>query len=254
MTNNRFRPQPRLSANARAPVGVGDLTAVEEFKKIYVRERRLLEQLRGTSAVAYVPAASLDGVSNLTSPEAAKVSNAWLDVYRRLKSLQSFASPSQYVRVLFLILRGSSLAVPTVRQLAQPLFLELVSEHLSRKEEEMRHEYMAETQRAKSAILINQKGAGYPLPLAVYYALVDRNVELSPLLKYCLAFTTVQQHNEKGVHDAYCEKLINLAKQYEFMAATDYTVFPDLYDMVWGSAIPDNLRVTADSLRESTLE
>ena len=255
MTKNRFRPQPQLGQNARAPAGNSDKLAVAEFKNTYIQERRILERLRGNSeAAAYKPAASLDGVSNLTSPEATKTTNAWLEIYKKLKSLQSFTSPAKYVRVLFSILRSSSLAVPGVRQLTSPLFLELVSEHLSRREEEMRNEYVAETQRAKSAILINQKGAGYPLPLAVYYALVDRNVELSPLLKYCLAFTTVQQHNAKGIHDAHCEKLKNLAKQYEFMAALDYIVFPDLYDMVWGKVIPDDLRVTADSLKESTLE
>lgn len=255
MTNNRFRPQPQFGQNARAPAVDSDKSAVVEFKNTYVQERRILERLRGGSRAAeYKPAASLDGASNLLSPEASKTSNAWLEAYKKLKALQSFATPAQYVRILFSILRGSSLAVPTVRQLTTPLFLELVSEHLSRKEEEMRNEYVAETQRAKSAILINQKGVGYPLPLAVYYALVDRNVELSPLLKYCLAFTTAQQHNAKGVYSSYCEKLIKLAKQYEFMAALDYAVFPDLYDTVWGNAIPDNLRVTADSLKGSAVE
>lgn len=255
VTNPGFRRQPQINANSRSSNRGSENAAIAEFKKVYVSERNLLERLRhGSDSPAYKPAASLDGDSNLISPEALKTTNAWLDVYKKIKSMQSFTTPAKYVRILFLILRSSSLAIPTVRQLASPLFIELVGDHLCRKEEEMRNAYAAETQRAKSAILINQKGAGYPLPLAVYYALVDRNVELSPLLKYCLAFTTAQQHNAKGVYGPYCEKLINLAKQYEFLAASDYTVFPDLYDTVWGKVIPDDLRVTAGSLQESSLE
>jgi hypothetical protein len=255
VANNGFRPQPKINQNSRSANRVVDYSAVAEFKKTYVEERRFLERFRnGADTPLYNPASSLDGGSNINSPEATNRINAWLDVYQRIKEMQSFVNPIKYVKILFLILRSSSLAIPTIRQLASSLFLDLVSEHLVRKEDEMRNDFVAETQRAKSAILINQKGVGYPLPLAVYYALVDRSVELSSLLKYCLAFTTAKKLEAQGLHDSYCEKLMNLAKRYEFMAAKDYSIFPDLYDIVWGKVIPDDLRVVAGSLQEPLSE
>lgn len=253
-----FSRPPKCGAGSRAAdrTAPGELAPeVQEFKNIYVHERRLLDRFRqGSSVQPYQPAASLDGKSRFDTPEERVGVNQWKVCWDRLDKAQNQISPSQYVRVLFRILRGTSLAVPTLLQLATAPTLELVREYLKDNEMDFRQQFVAETQRARSSIVISQKGSGYSLALSVYYAIVDPRLELSPLFKYCLAATTSEHLHRAGIPDSHCEKLDKLAKQFEFLAAMDYTVFPDLYDRVWGKVIPAGFRVAAASLLRTALQ
>ena len=258
MTKRRFTKPPSYGTGSRASdqVAPGELAPeVREFKNVYVHERRLLERFRqGSEAQPYQPAASLDGKSRFDTPEERIGVNQWKVCWDRLDKAQNQISPSQYVRVLFRILRGTSLAVPTLLQLATAPTLELVKEYLKDNEMDFRQQFIAETQRARSSIVISQKGSGYSLALSVYYAIVDPRLELSPLFKYCLAATTSEHLRRVGILDAHCEKLDTLAKQFEFLAAMDYTLFPDLYNRVWGKVIPAEFRVAASSLLRAALQ
>lgn len=253
----RFGPQLRPGANSR-PIEraiSGELPAdVQRFKNTYVHERRFLERFRlGSSVLPYHPASSLDGKSRFDTPEEKDGENQWKAVYKKLVKAQEF-NPTHFVRILFKVLRGSSLSVPTLKQLASPGVLELVTAHQQELKFTLMEEFVAESQRARSSVTISQKGVGHPLSLSVYYAIVDSRLELSPLFKYCLATMTSRQLRQIGEADSHCEKLDLLAKQFEFMAAMDYTLFPDLYDSIWGPMIPSGFRVAASSLLETCIE
>jgi hypothetical protein len=228
---------------------------VQVFKNTYVQERRVLERFRnGPTTTPYTPAASLDGGTSTDSPEEKPRKNAWVEAYNKIKNNQNFTDPVHYVRILFRILRGSSLAIPFVNQLATPVLLEMVNNHFVFRHRELRSEFLSESQRARTAVLLNQKGSGHPLPVAVYCAIVDPRLELSPLFKYCLAVSTSEYCKKNGINDSNCKRLEQLAKQFEFLAALDYVTFADLYDKVWGASIPESFRVAAKSLLDQAQE
>jgi hypothetical protein len=257
MARRRFSKQPKVGAGSRAPTKTirGQLPqAVQKFKNTYVFERRVLEQFRSGGKATYKPSPTLDGKSNFDTPEEKqKLVSAWEQAFQKLSKCQDSAEPSQFVRILFYILRGSSVSVPTVSQLASPNMLGTVSDFLQERVLSTRQQFVAESQRAQSAIRLNQKGAGYPLGLSVYYAIVDSRIGLSPLFRYCLANETARQLKARKVESENCEKLDRLAKQFELFAAMDYTLFPETYNEVWGSVIPSAFRVAAFDLLETAL-
>jgi hypothetical protein len=51
----------------------------------------------------------------------------------------------------------------------------------------------------------------------------------------------------------HCAKLEKLGERYKFLAAMDYTLFPDLYDEAWGSVIPPGFRAAANRLLEESI-
>lgn len=251
MSERKFSQAPRPGPTAR-PTAKPSALPVEVFKNTYIQERRVLERFRhGSSVAPYRPAVSLDGGAVSESPEIKPRKNAWVEAYRKIKASQNFTDPVHYVRILFRILRGTSLAIPFVNQLATPLLLEMVNKHFTNRNRELRTEFLAESQRARTAILINQKGSGHTLARAVYCAIVDPRLELSSLFKYCLAVSTSEFCRKQGIDDSNCKRLNQLAKQFEFLAALDYVTFADLYDQVWGSTIPENFRVAAKTLLEA---
>lgn len=248
MARRRFRRPPTVGSSARAPIKApqGDLTADElRFKQTYVFERSFLEQFNGGKE--YRPSPSYDGKSKWDTPEEKPMQNAWAAMYAKVLS-ETGKDPSTYVRILFRVLRGSAIAIPTLKQLTSPKMLLLVEEYLQERVRDMREQFVAEGQRAKTAITIGQRGTGYPLSLAVYYAIVDDRNGLSSLFKYCLAVETAEACRKRDPDDPHCEKLDRLAARWEFYAAMDYTLFPEDYDEVWGSTIPSSFRVAAEDL------
>ena len=258
MTRRRFSRPPTVGAGSRAPSKVvkGQLPPkVQLLKNTYIFERQVLERFRSGDKTLWKPSPSLDGKSRWDSPEEkTSAISVWEKTFSKLEKAQSYTDPCRYVRILFRILRGSSVSIPTVAQLASHKMLELVGDFVEDYVLDMRQQFVAESQRAQSSIRINRKGAGYTLGLSVYYAIVDPRLGLSPLFKYCLATETVKVLNKAGVESSNCEKLMNLAKRYELLAAMDYTLFPEDYDNIWGSTIPSQFRVAACSLLETALE
>lgn len=248
MVRRRFRRPPTVGRSARAPAKApkGELTADElRFKQTYIFERSFLEQFRGGKE--YRPSPSYDGKSKWDTPEEKPIQNVWAVMYGKLLGVTN-KDPSTFVRILFKILRGSSISIPTLRQLASPKMLLLVEEYLQQHVRDIREQFAAEGQRAKTAITIGQRGTGYPMALAVYYAIVDDRNGLSSLFKYCLAVETAAACRAKDRDDPHCAKLDRLAKEWEFYAAMEYSLFPEDYDEVWGSTIPSSFRVAAESL------
>jgi hypothetical protein len=151
---------------------------VQRFKNTYVHERRFLERFRwGSSVLPYHPASSLDGKSRFDTPEEKDGENQWKAVYKKLVKAQEF-NPTHFVRILFKVLRGSSLAVPTLIQLASPGVLELVTAHQKELKFTLMEEFVAESQRARSSVTISQKGVGHPVFIGI---LRDRRQQVGTL-------------------------------------------------------------------------
>lgn len=259
MARRRFSRAPTVGTGSRASDRNvrGELPVeVQRFKATYVLERRVLQRFReGADAPPYTPSPTLNGRSRWdTAEERTSSVSAWEKAYRKLERSPYPVDPCRAVRILFYILRGSSIAIPTVAQLATPNMLELVREYIQDKGWSIREQFVLESKRAESAIRINQRGAGHALGLSVYYALVDSRLGLSPLFRYCLAMETAKKLKLSGYDGEDCNRLEKVAKQSELLAAMDYTLFPDDYDVVWGSVIPSNFRVVACSLLDEALE
>lgn len=250
MENDKFKfsRSPVPGSNSRAPShsrGTGLPVEIQLFKDTYVQERQVLDRFRqGEFAAVYRPSSSWDGESKFDTPEEKKKVNQWQAMYRKIEQM-SHLNPVHYVRVLFYILRGSALTVPSLTQLAAPQTMEIVLDFLKKAEDDLRRQFISESQRIKTAIVVFQKGNGYPLSLSVYYALNDPQLELSPLFKYCVATSTCESLLKT---DPHIEKLNKVAKRFEFLAAMDYTLFPQLYNAVLGKIVPESFRVVAADL------
>ena len=252
----RYSKPPQVGSKARAPSvpAPGEVSSeLKKFRDTYTFERRFLEQYRSGKPSSYNPPKV--GGSKWAGPEEPKTKgNTWEKAYLKLKNHPDVPDPCLYVRILFRILRESSLATPQVQQLVSPNMLRLVADFLQDVVIRMRQQFVAESQRAEIAIRVNEKGAGYPFGLAVYYAIVDSRVGLSPLYKYCLASEACQQLAAKKSDTRYSVTLKSLAKEYELTAAMDYCCFPKLYDEVWGNVIPSKFRVAACGYVDSAIK
>jgi hypothetical protein len=255
MRNFRRQPIPGLYSKPgqRSLRGSHQLTPeIQGFKNTYILERRVLEQFRHGGVSHYTPSPNFDGLKQFNTPEEPERQNAWIKAYAKIQSAQSIA-PAYYLRLLFRVLRGSALTVPTVQQLASSVWFDLVREHVNASKTELRQQYIAESQRARSAVVRLQKGAGHTLSLSVYYAIADDRLELSPLFRYCLAISTSEKIQATDKNDLHCAKLEKLGERYKFLAAMDYTLFPDLYDEAGGSVIPPGFRAAANRLLEESI-
>lgn len=246
----------RRKINYNQPNGIAPKSKTDQnvatFKTIYVHERRILERVqKGTSH--YKPSPSLDGESRFNTPESKVAVNEWAKAYYSLKDKIPELDPKLYIRVLFKLLRRSDIPVPTVQQVGHIKYVDLVRDYIKEQQKQILSEFRSEVQRANIAVTINTKGTGYPFTLSVYYALLDNNLDLSPLFKYCLAQTTVDQLRAKRKCDSHCEKLEKLATQWELLAALDYTVSASDYDAIWGVAIPKEFKTKAFLLLERAI-
>lgn len=255
----QFSKPPKPSAKA-TPVNAsiqsdGMPWHVELFKRTYVLERRMLESLRlGPDAAVYRPAKSLDGGLKYNTPEEKEKKNQWQEVYTKVATVAKPNMPMQYVRTLFYALRSSSLATPTLTQLASANNQKIVSDFTKDAFSSLQAKFIADTSRAKSEIFL-RTATRQPLAAAVYSTVLDGRLELSPLFRYCLAADTIQKVNDdskagvtSGFRLSILEKYLN---DLEFLAAFDYTVFPEIYSSVYGSSLPSKFRELAMSLVES---
>lgn len=253
----RYRKQPILGKNTR-PVRrfvPGQLSAIaQELKTAYTQERRVLEHYRSGKPSSYEPSPTWEGKSTFDSPEARITNNKWADAHKNLKKLYPKLDPVYFVRLLFHLLRGSSTEIPTVVQLANPKFVKIIHEYLDDPEATIRQQFVSESQRAKSFILLHKKLYGYSTATAVYYALVDEALGLSPLFRYCLAMSSCEDLKATHQNDSIRKKLLKTAKRFELLAAMDYTLFPEQYESVFGPALPSKFKAVAGNIAADVAE
>lgn len=259
-----FSKPPRPSVKARpvsASLAVDDALPgyVDLFKRTYVLERRVLDTCRlGPDAKVYHPAKSLDGGNRYNTPEEKEKKNQWVSAYQTIASVSKPRTPIEYVRILFYSLRASSLATPTVLQLATADNQKTVEFYANSAFSRIQAKFITDATRAKTEIVLrtsSNSGTRQSMPDAVYCSLLDSRLELSPLFRYCLAVDTLQKaegDRKSGVNmDFNVSRMKKYVKSLEFLAAFDYTVFPDVYDSVYGASLPSGFKKLALSLVES---
>lgn len=241
-----FSRAPRLNVNAR-PNSVKVIKAsdnvlkpgVDKFKNTYVAERRLLLFLREGSSSTYHPAKSWNG-SPGTLEDKAKP-NLWNKAYESIQQLNVTQTPEHYVRIMFRLLRGRAIPIPTLAQLTSTVYFELVCDYLKDLEWNLRTEYISALKRTTTNISLNIKNKD-DSATAVMRAVFDDRLQLSPFFKYCLLHNTVETTT---VTEEQKVKLLELAARFEELAALEYTVFPQLYDSIWVQVIPPEFKKTA---------
>jgi len=243
--NITFSADPKLSINsrnipARANTAIPQ-TDIALFKNIYVAERRFLTQLQHGDKASYHPAKSLDGTEETLEDKAKP--NEWIKAYNNISALKITTTPVHYVRILFRLLRVSSLAIPTVAQLTSTANLELVREHLDNLSAFIQIEYLAAIRRTKLSVSVNAKTE--EIHNAVLRSVLDERLQLTPLFKYCLLHDTSTNSN---LIEADRKKLEEVRDRFEEVAALEYTVFPATYDSVWGKAIPTHFKNKATDI------
>jgi hypothetical protein len=250
----KFSRPPQLSCKSYVNPDIQKTqTTIDTFKNVYIAERRVLERYRMGEVRLYEPAPSLDGVSNYDTPEESPKKNQWLLAYNKLEGnekVKKFGSPTKFVRILFRALRGTSLSIPTVPQLACDKMIQLVADYMDKLKPEIISSFLSECERTSSAVVVQHKSANIPFLLAVYYAAIDSRLELSPLFRYCLVKNSLQGVDETDKHRIPLERL---ASKYQKLALWDYSLFPDIYDEVWKAVIPEDLRVAAKSFMASVI-
>lgn len=252
-------PRPSIKSRVRPASDRDGLTAdVRIFKATYIHERRVLETSRGEPRL-YVPAKSLDGIAKSNSIEDKKPKNAWIETYNKLVSQQLLKElklkPETYVRILFQFLQGTSVATPTLQRLASSDMQVIVADGMADRKPRMQGLLFAQGGRCKSDIIVNTRGYGYSLALSVYYAILDDRLGLSSLFCYCIAKSTaadLPRNTEANCRDG--ERLEQLAIRLELPAAMEYTLFPDMYDEIWGDVIPEAFKRRAVELLRVELD
>lgn len=221
---------------------------IEVFRSAYVFERRLLERFRDADCPLYSPAAKYDGVVIYDTPEEPVPVNQWQQSYLKISSLPLKLSPVRYLQFLFYALRNSSLAIPTVTQLAAKSSFDLVADLSRDVELTIRAQYIGEAQRAARDLRIAGGSTNQTSARAVLSLLLDGRLEFSPLFRYCLAWHTIQRVYAKKAEQSatelkFCDRLIEHATACEFLAVHDYLLFQSIYDQIWSGVIPDQLNV-----------
>jgi hypothetical protein len=74
---------------------------------------------------------------------------------------------------------------------------------------------------------------------SVQFVLLDENLSLSALFRYCIARRA---------------KCFDIARRYRTSAAVQYVRQRELYDTVWGALIPPKFKMKAQSIRQSMLD
>lgn len=259
-----FSKQPKPSVTATpAIVTFRDYdeipSYVDLFKRTYVLERRVLDVCRlGSDAQGYNPAKSLDGGMRYNTPEEKPKKNQWLVAYHKVADASKPRTPIEYVRILFYSLRVSSLPTPTVAQLASANNAAIVADFTKDVFRRIQAKFIADSDRAKTEILLRTSSAAgtrQSMLSAVYCTLLDSRLELSPLFRYCLAVSTLQTAEGERKADVNLDssylRMQTYANNLEFLAAFDYTVFPEIYNSVYGSSLPSRFKQLALSLVES---
>jgi hypothetical protein len=232
---------------------------VSLFKRTYVLERRVLDMCRaeGDSPV-YKPAASLDGGKRYNTPEEKSKQNSWEAAYLAVAAICKPDTPIEYVRILFNSLRYSSLPTPNVLQLASASNAQIVRDYAKDAFKRLQSSFITDSARAKTEILLRlggKAGTRQATFTAIYCTLLDARLGLSPLYRYCLATDALQKAQDErkaGVNmDFGISRMQTYVKDLEFLAAFDYTVFPEIYSSVYGSSLPSGFKKLALSLVDS---
>jgi hypothetical protein len=253
-----FSAQPTIPSNAKATWDFlrpeGSLQAegvngaeISKFKSTYVMERNVLQRLLNPEADKdYRPSSRLSGDTTGLSIEDTVPINAWESSYVELrKLLPADLSPTQYVRVVFWLLRAKTLTVPDPKQLKNVQYLTAVLDFWNNRDSLLEVNFCVQCRRMSTDMTVFTRGYGWSRLRSIYRVLSDAQNGLTTLFRYSLARTTIGsvRVQDMEVGDTKYIRLIDKhASSNQILASLDYSVFPEVYDRVWAGTLPESIR------------
>jgi hypothetical protein len=225
---------PRPGSGARRagrPDGEGtsaaELEDAERLKAAYTNAYRALQEALLGRKSFYKPSPMFDGHPG--SLEESPRESVWLKAARALRRLGY--DPEAYVRAQFDVY--SKNGPPRPDQLTSPSSVRLY-EHRCRGEEVVARERFSlgsQVEVAKQRIEALVAG-GYAPEDAWYEVLLDPDVDLSPLFRYCLAVSISRKA------DAEDERFAELSAELKPAAVAQYTTYQEAFDAEWVKFLP----------------
>jgi len=214
-----------------------------EFRRIYTAFRNVLHMQLDADAPVYMPKRSLSGDTTGLSLEDSTPLNVWqkvCDEYKRLE-MPSDLDLSTYVRVLFWLLQCRSYSIPQPGQVLRSNYLELVYYFWKSRESSLSKEFMSFSKKLSTDLVVMTAGYNYSQVESVYKILVDRTNGFTPLFRYTVSRNTIGSVSLSQLRPGdtkYVELIDRQAKKHQILASLEYTLFPLLFDKVWGDIIP----------------
>ena len=214
-----------------------------ELRRLYTAFRNVLQMQLDASAPVYMPKKSLSGDASGLSIEDRVPTNVWqkvCDEYKRIE-MHSDLPLGTYVRVLFWLLQCRSYNIPPPGQILSSTYLELVYYFWKSRESTVSKEFMSFSKKLSTDLTVMMAGFGYSQVESVYKILVDRTNGFTPLFRYTVARNTIGSISSAQLRPGdtkYVELIDREAKRHQILASLEYTLFPSLFDKVWGDIIP----------------
>lgn len=234
------RPSTRAhKATSNKTVAAPESKQTKLIKFFYERERSLYESLLSGKQIEYRAPASYDGKSALyvEGEDDAKVENSKKSIWRTLADFFSAnkIDPRLYIRVQFEPSQLGLRRAPEPTQLMTPECIHVYHQALARIGPTV--ELALLTQRAvASAAIVNNEELGCDRDQAVITVITNDSIELSPLFRYCLAWSM-------GT-----DKFRKLARLYQDHAVIQFQRFRQYYQRYWSEWLPVGFVLLADKI------
>lgn len=196
-------------------------------KAAYVRERTVLQTLSAGTESRYRPPKRYDGLPEVTDDDGnvieKAVPSAWYKLARFFRDNQ--LEPDEFVRAVFSD-RAFDTRPPEPSQLRSARAWASWEAYLASNRACLQAEFVTQKAIARGKVSYHQTYSGLDYEGSHIYVVLDPDLALSPLFRYCLAATL------GGV------RLERAAKRFEAAACLQYSRYPKVYREVWGEFIP----------------
>lgn len=246
---NENRPDPRTTRKVSQPEAKHsklDLQMAQQLKSAYTIERVCYESCRDGKASSYQPSKRWDGIEVEEVDgvsEEVPLENIWLKVAKDLHA--KGIDPVFYVRRIFSTINGKLSSPPLPNQLLSNQSLQRYKKGVESLPVEIELAYKYQVSLAKTRILSQQTLYGRTMVQATLRVLTDVTLSLSALFRYCLA----RNMQANGFVEAFAE----LAEEYKVEAAIQYVRHQSEYSRIWGRSIPEDFKLDAQIIYESSV-
>ena len=206
-----------------------------KLKEIYIFERRAFERASTGKPSRYVPPCKYDGgfqSGDADKPEGVELPNAWMEAARRL--VVQGIDPASYVSAIFSAMVERFTRGPEPSQLTKQCWLDLYEEVHAEDNDDIRLNLVLESDTAKQHVVERMHGYQFTKEEAIESVLLDFDLSLSYLFRYCLAM------------EAKSERLTDIADRlFAVGAAIQYARDREYYDQHWGKWLPEDFPALA---------
>jgi len=206
------------------------------LKAAYTFERQLFDGVRTGEKSNYRPAKKYDGKVDYDGETPVLVNkNAWVDTVKALQA--DGIDPVDYVhKVFFMLLHrpNPAASAPTPAQLLSTQFRKFYKQAKTMALEEIKKRFESERRLAKTHVMAKQSVNELTMQDATEEVLLDEDIDLSPLFRYCLA------------RSMKTPEFADLATRFFLQRAVlQYVRASSDYGEVYGEWIPDDFRRSA---------